>query len=810
MILRQTNQKKQNKDKTMDITKGNFVASVPGIEALIDACDFAAIDLEMTGIEVPAPDAAPGALPLPSGLKVFGAAENESNSFGGGVAADDATGSDVASPPPVATPVLDAFAQLKATYSIESVIGVPPFRMIAAARRAEWPLAATPLEDAEASYQLRKRAAERYSIIQVGLCLFRLNDGATAAASSANGPPEFTAWPLNFFVFPAGAEGGTGNAGARSGADVTMSADAVAFLRKHGMNWSQWVNAGVPFVDAAGEAALIAAEKQQLGKQTDAALTRAAADTARRMVDVASGGDAARSAKLLAWVDASLVAARRVFIGDTDEARAVALVLPPGHAHALPLIASASACHALAAEVAADPTLRDLVYVSVRNAPRRGRAPTVGAENEAEATLVRRAATLAEDSERRLMRQVGFRRIFARLVRRGVPLVGHNCFSDWLFLYQAFVAPLPPTLAEFKAGLRAMGVERDCVFYDTKILSGGAMLPKVSPNVAAAALAAGGTTAAVSGGADAASPASAGAGVYAAYANSPVVPPVGMPNYYPTWLGGLFNAYGGLNSPRITVQLPLGFGGYQAAGSGGGDDKAHEAGYDALMTGCALLNMFHELDYTRLERAGNSGTRNAAVVAPSYFEAARNKIAMFRSLYTLDMEAGAPDVYLPGEGYELVHFSHPWGQGGYATLQPALDAIVVHAPFVYSLSDTEVVAAIGPGTTLTGAAVGDASGVAAADAAKKFEKACDFSQLKALVRAAAAGSAPENSPKSALELLTDPRVRATRLPTPHAMFGRSETATGARGFASALKQATGPAVTNTFAAAYRHRLLGRR
>ena len=32
--------------------------------------------------------------------------------------------------------------------------------------------------------------------------------------------------------------------------------------------------------------------------------------------------------------------------------------------------------------------------------------------------------------------------------------VGHNCFFDLLFIYQAFVAPLPTTLQEFKHEVR--------------------------------------------------------------------------------------------------------------------------------------------------------------------------------------------------------------------------------------------------------------------------------------------------------------------------------------------------------------------
>ena len=53
--------------------------------------------------------------------------------------------------------------------------------------------------------------------MQVGVCLF-----------SDDGDGGYHARPYNFFVFPA------------VGDDVAMSASAISFLKKHGMDWNKW------------------------------------------------------------------------------------------------------------------------------------------------------------------------------------------------------------------------------------------------------------------------------------------------------------------------------------------------------------------------------------------------------------------------------------------------------------------------------------------------------------------------------------------------------------------------------------------
>lgn len=48
------------------------------------------------------------------------------------------------------------------------------------------------------------------------------------------------------------------------------------------------------------------------------------------------------------------------------------------------------------------------------------------------------------------MQAVGFRKVIDELVAARIPLVGHNCLLDVLYLHHHFIAPLPPTYDQWK------------------------------------------------------------------------------------------------------------------------------------------------------------------------------------------------------------------------------------------------------------------------------------------------------------------------------------------------------------------------
>ena len=57
----------------------------------------------------------------------------------------------------------------------------------------------------------------------------------------------------------------------------------------------------------------------------------------------------------------------------------------------------------------------------------------------------------SENSSKLMREQMGFSLVVEAIIKAKKPLVGHNAMYDWLYLFNQFVAPLPPTYAEFIA-----------------------------------------------------------------------------------------------------------------------------------------------------------------------------------------------------------------------------------------------------------------------------------------------------------------------------------------------------------------------
>ncbi|TPP50293.1 CAF1 ribonuclease family protein [Leishmania donovani] len=358
------------------------------------------------------------------------------------------------------------------------------------------------------TYHSKRLAASRYSIIQVGVCLFRripVSSGAAAAGVGTPAPPRYAAYPFNFLLFPQFADDYT--AEERAG-DVVVSPSALAFLRRHGMDFQRWVYDGMAFCDAVPFLASVVVE----------------------------GGKEA----------------------------------------VLPVQASRAAREQLELELA-----REYPQLSVRSRRTGSSGYVVTLTVLSPEEVSKNAWRTAQKEWRQLLDTVGFRLVFTELVNSRKPCVGHNCFADWLFLMSAMDSTLPEQLPQWKARARELF---PCM-WDTRYL---ASRRDLFPS---------GRFGSIS-------------------------------------LGGLHEAYLGA-SPHCIVELPLGFEGYDPVTllGRGGSDAAHEAGYDALMTGTVLLNLLGEVGYT-LE------------TAPAELS---QKLALFRSLYAVDLRNDTADEYMATE-----------------------------------------------------------------------------------------------------------------------------------------------------------------
>lgn len=143
---------------------------------------------------------------------------------------------------------------------------------------------------------------------------------------------------------------------------------------------------------------------------------------------------------------------------------------------------------------------------------------------------------LEAERERKLDEKVGFTHVVRKVLESGKPLVGHNMMLDLFHLIEKTVQPLPDTLEQFKSMVRA----NLPAVYDTKLI---AKDPPFCVDI-----------------------------------------PI-------TSLGNLYNDLcSKFNPPEFTVEDSY------VSHTLNGDDRAHDAGYDAFMTGVCFITMVKKLE----------------------------------------------------------------------------------------------------------------------------------------------------------------------------------------------------------------------
>ncbi|KAI0984652.1 hypothetical protein GJ496_001638 [Pomphorhynchus laevis] len=169
--------------------------------------------------------------------------------------------------------------------------------------------------------------------------------------------------------------------------------------------------------------------------------------------------------------------------------------------------------------------------------------------------------------EKILNRISGFRRVFVEMIRRKIPIVGHNCFADILLMFQCFHQELPDGIVSF---IRSVHNDLFHQLWDTKYI-----IKSLKSK---------------------------------------------MPNLFqgtPTSLSQLYDHLKLIslkntdsNLQLSTISIPSKFSRYLSSASEGKDNDllpnmiethaAHEAGYDAWMTGVCLIRMIDILLTSKL------------------------------------------------------------------------------------------------------------------------------------------------------------------------------------------------------------------
>jgi len=366
-----------------------------------------------------------------------------------------------------------------------------------------------------------------YNIVQVGICLFEERT-----------PGHFECRPFNVFVFPRPFHE-RDSEGRQVKVDdhfMGLSASSMRFLSGNGLDFNRWVSKGVSYTRGDIE--------EELLKTLPGAAKEGSAPPAKEGGGGKDGKDKPEPTKPQ---DITLVNDIMQKVADFAASGGQEMKLPNMNAFiALVLRNKIAESHPhLTVEKRANPSNPSWQERWVTNLSEDG-------------LRARDAVT-----RQRIMSHIGFRRMWNLLKTHRRPIVLHNGFFDLLFMHQAFEAPLPHALEEFK------GVLRNCFpnIFDTKVLAEAAVL------------------AGILGTSRSALPelatflekklSQAGAVVETAAGNGSAVVDVDLAAAEVTFGQPVGNA--------VTFAMAEGFGSYTAEGGAGA--AFHTAGYDAWQTG---------------------------------------------------------------------------------------------------------------------------------------------------------------------------------------------------------------------------------
>eukprot|EP00435_Cladocopium_sp_Y103_P060833 s406_g22.t1 len=242
----------------------------------------------------------------------------------------------------------------------------------------------------ERCYSAHREGAKTFLPVQVGLCAAR-RDPAKSTGTSAH----WILSPVSLYVFPQKA----------AEHHFSVSAATMVFLDENGFNFNNWVRYGLGWLRPSDEEDKRRNVQQRIDEVQR--LKRAAA---------ASSATAASSA------------------GAEEQP---ALEIPEGADRAV-----VDACRQQVREWLESPTNTPL-EIPMENAFQSlgGRKAEVYEEQ---------LRTLQSEMEA-IDEEVGVRSLTDEITKNQTPLVGHNCFYDFLHLYQTFYADLPESIQDFKA-----------------------------------------------------------------------------------------------------------------------------------------------------------------------------------------------------------------------------------------------------------------------------------------------------------------------------------------------------------------------
>ena len=295
-------------------------------------------------------------------------------------------------------------------------------------------------DDPEQRYKAMCRVADEFALMQVGVCIV--------------GKSDQLARPTTFHVFPS----------ASSASKLTLTAATAHWHASNGFDFNRWVRDGIPFVDRETEKKILdSASKQQAARcesrQAEPTNAEDAKFISRSLKKIRTWVDELSSEGMSAPRTEEAVKSKPYDTQECDREeskRSHRCKLPPCNAFLR---------RCLFQSIAADFPQLYAHSVLPRNA-KDGKKQII-VELCTEEEMNERVRSDAEKNMADTQVQIGFRLVWSALQSARVPIIGHNCLYDLIFLYRHLESQLPPSLGEFKLAISGLFPE----IWDTKLLA---------------------------------------------------------------------------------------------------------------------------------------------------------------------------------------------------------------------------------------------------------------------------------------------------------------------------------------------------
>jgi hypothetical protein len=263
------------------------------------------------------------------------------------------------------------------------------------------------LDYPEARYQKLKTTAEKYRIIQVGLCLWNKLE--------IDGKSVFKAKPYNFYVFP---EENSGNQ------FLNCETGSIIFNREHKLDFNKWIYKGIPYINSKFE-------KQQFESIMDSNLNFYDPSDKSKLKNIIVNKEEDKKNY------DEFCRKFSDFIYSDEESQLFEKLPKFLLYHFLNNMQE---------------SLRKRIFITFdNNLEGKGMVRITKVDPTARQKLLE---TEYNDKIAEFSRRKGFKKVWDAMIKRKSIFIGHNCAYDILFMISHFGDPLPNSLKDYKTMLK--------------------------------------------------------------------------------------------------------------------------------------------------------------------------------------------------------------------------------------------------------------------------------------------------------------------------------------------------------------------